>query len=112
MAVTAAAAACSAGQPGAGERSTSTADCAVEVRVDGTVYVESGFAPRPPGRLLGTAELASCADVGRDAPGSWFGDDPQQVRVWAVPGRDPGDVVAIRAPGGQLRILEAVEPDP
>nr|WP_224769492.1 DUF6281 family protein [Nocardioides ochotonae] len=74
-----------------------TADCTTAVRFEGTVYLEGGSTTRD-AVSLGQGEESSCADVGRDAVGTYFADDPGQVALWSLGGFDPAHVVAVREP--------------
>jgi hypothetical protein len=38
---------------------------------------------------LGQADSSDCDDAGRNATGSYFPQDSQQVTVWALPGLNP-----------------------
>jgi len=69
------------------------------VRFAGTVYVEGGSTTRD-GVSLGQGEESSCADVGREAGGTYFADDPAQVALWSLEGLDPAHVVAVQELGG------------
>lgn len=102
LTLTVALSACS--QPG-GEGGAS-ADCAVAVRFEGTIYVEAGFS-RLAAEKLGSGDLSSCADVGRDARGMYFADDPAHVSVWSFPGFDSGHVIGVRESEQRVRVLFA-----
>ena len=73
---------------------TGAFDCATVVRLGATEYIERGFT-RDVGTPLGDADLSECDDVGADARGAYFPEDPTTVNAWAVPGFDTSDVVAI-----------------
>ena len=88
------------------ESSPPAQDCAVAVRHQGTVYVEAGLTTQR-GARLGTADVSSCDDMGEDAKGTYFSDEPDHVTVWSFRGQDPGRVLGVRAPGGVRRVLVA-----
>lgn len=70
-------------------------DCTTQIRVGSTVYSSYGFVEGPAVRHA-SADRADCEDVGEDARGSVFPEDPQQVRTWRFPGFSPDEVVAVR----------------
>ena len=72
-----------------------TADCSNQVRFDGTVYTGYAFTDRE-ATEVGVADKAECHDVGEDAEGPVFGDDPEQVEVSSFEGYSPGEVVGVR----------------
>lgn len=74
--------------------------------LDGVVYVEAGFSEHNAARV-GKADEADCEDVGEDARGSVFPDDPRQVTVWAFEGLDPRRVIGLRQGDGTFRYLIA-----
>jgi hypothetical protein len=70
-------------------------DCQSQVRYEGTVY--TGYASTDlPGTKLGKADMADCDDMGEDAQGSVFGEDPDQVEVWSIEGYSPDEVIGLR----------------
>lgn len=72
-----------------------TADCSNQVRLDGTVYTGYAFTERE-GTQVGVADKAECHDMGDDAEGSVFADDPVHVDVWAFEGYSPDQVLGVR----------------
>lgn len=98
--------ACSGGVPLGGQEPESTADCSDAVRVGERVYVGYAFTQRAASRH-GTAERADCHDVGEDAPGNVFPEDPQTVVVFAFEGYSPDRVLGIRAGGGLFEVMVA-----
>lgn len=62
-----------------------TFDCAAQVRLDGRIYTAYGSTERS-AATFAVADEADCHDVGEDAEGSVFPDDPRQVTVWAFDG--------------------------
>lgn len=75
--------------------SQATADCQEQVRADGVVYTSHGYTEQPASRH-GVADRARCDDVGQDAAGSVFPEDPEQVTTWSFPGYPPEQVVGVR----------------
>lgn len=71
-----------------------TADCTVQIRVDDVVYSSYGLTDEPASEH-GTAERAECHDVGADAEGSVFPDDPETVTTWAFDGHSPDQVLGV-----------------
>ena len=94
---------------GCGAERASPAACTSQIRLDGIVY--SGYSwtdrPAPATRLDTTAEVADCADVGQDARGSVFPDDPQRVRVWSFDGHPTEDVLGVRRDDGAFEVFTA-----
>ena len=88
------------------ESSPAAPDCAVAVRHQGTVYVEAGLTTHR-GTRVGEVDLSSCDDMGEDARGTYFPDDPEHVTVWSFRGQDPGRVLGVAVPGGVRRVLVA-----
>ena len=72
-----------------------TADCSNQVRFDGTVYTGYAFTDRE-ATEVGVADKTECHDVGEDAEGSAFGDDPEQVDVSSFEGYSADEVVGVR----------------
>ena len=89
-----------------GEGGQTAGDCAAAVRFEGAVYVEGGFSDQPAKRL-GRADRASCSDVGPDARGVYFADDPAPAPVWSYAGYDPAQVVGVRESGRTFRVFLA-----
>ncbi len=96
----AAASACSA------SGSQSSADCAEQVRTDSVVYTSHGVTERQP-RRHASAERAECEDVGKDAAGSVFPDDPTRVATWAFDGYPPAAVLGVRYGNGSFGVFIA-----
>lgn len=71
------------------------ADCAAQVRADGVVYTSNGVTERKASKYA-SAERADCHDVGQDAAGSVFPDEPSQVATWTFPGYPPAKVLGVR----------------
>lgn len=71
------------------------ADCSTQVRLDDRVYTSYGYTDRE-GTKLSVADRAECHDVGPDAEGSLFPEDPEQVTVWSFEGYSPERVVGVR----------------
>jgi translation initiation factor 2B subunit (eIF-2B alpha/beta/delta family) len=65
------------------------------VRLDGHVYTSYGFTDRE-ATQFSVAEQADCHDVGRDAEGSVFLDDPTQVTVWSFESYATEKVLGVR----------------
>jgi hypothetical protein len=61
----------------------------------GVIYSGHGYTDQE-ATSLGAADEAVCHDVGRDAPGSVFPDDPHQVAVWTFAGYPPDQVLGVR----------------
>ncbi len=59
--------------------------CVAQLRLNGVVYDGWDYVERAEGQRVGLAEMASCDDVGRDARGSYFPDEPRTVEVWSLP---------------------------
>ena len=89
----------------AGGQGATSADCAAAIRRDGTVYTEAGFT-KAPVVASGQAERANCHDVGRDASGTVFPDDPNAVNVVAFKDHDATQVLGVRE-GKQIRVFVA-----
>lgn len=71
------------------------AECTPQVRFQGTIYTEIGYSSESVARL-GMADEAACADVGRDAKGSYFPDDPQRVEVGKFDSYSSTRVIGVR----------------
>jgi hypothetical protein len=89
--VCAAAAGCGTGQLEGG----ASADCASQVRLDDRVYTSHGFTNRDATRFA-EADRAECHDVGRNAPGSVFPDQPAHVTAWSFAGYPTDKVLGVR----------------
>jgi hypothetical protein len=87
------------------DEGTTSADCAVAIRHDGTVYVEAGFTKHP-AVASGQAERSECHDVGPDAAGTVFPEEPRLVHVVAFEGHDARQVLGVRD-GKQARVFVA-----
>jgi Family of unknown function (DUF6281) len=70
-------------------------ECTSQIRLHGVTYSGYGYTDQE-ATSLGTAGEAVCDDVGRDAPGSVFPDDPQQVAVWGFAGYASDQVLGVR----------------
>ena len=70
-------------------------ECTSQIRWHGVIYNGYGYTDQEATRL-GTADEAACHDVGRDAPGSVFPDDPHQVAVWTFAGYASDQVLGVR----------------
>ena len=70
-------------------------ECTSQIRSHGVIYSGYGYTDREATRLE-TADEVVCHDVGRDAPGSVFPDDPQQVAVWTFAGYPSDQVLGVR----------------
>jgi hypothetical protein len=55
-----------------------------------------GHTDQQPLTRLGTAEEAECHDVGPNAEGSVFPDEPRQAVVWSFEGYASEEVVGVR----------------
>ena len=75
--------------------SQTSSDCSAQVRADGIVYTSYGYTERAATRHS-VADQADCDDVGEDAAGSVFPDNPQQVTTWSFRGYPPEDVLGVR----------------
>ena len=82
------------GCSGDGGRQTSD-DCQAQLRADSIVYTSYGYAERNASKHS-VAERADCHDVGEDAAGSVFPENPQQVTTWSFRGYPPEEVVGVR----------------
>lgn len=77
------------------DSTSSAADCASQVRLDGVVYTSHGYAERIATRHS-AADAAECHDVGKDAAGSVFPARPRQVTTWTFGGYPPEKVLGVR----------------
>jgi hypothetical protein len=98
-------------------------DCAMQVRLGGTVYVGYGYTAGKATRS-GEVEVAECHDVGPDAAGSVFTTDSEAVPAFSFPGLPTDQVLGVRfdednltvfvaesvAPAKRDRILEQLDP--
>ena len=80
---------------GCGSDDEGSADCGSQVRLDGVVYTSHGFTERG-GERIGPVEVAECQDVGEDARGAVFPDDPRKVEAVRIPGHDTDEVLGVR----------------
>ncbi|WP_243060971.1 DUF6281 family protein [Nocardioides sp. SR21] len=78
-----------------GQEESGTADCAGQIRVDDVVYT-SFRVTKQAATEHGTAERAECHDVGADAKGSVFPDDPATVTTWTFADYSPDQVLGVR----------------
>jgi hypothetical protein len=83
-------------------------DCAAALRVDSTTFVEAGSTRQAASRA-GQAERALCEDVGADARGIYFPEQPDPVDVWSFDGQDPRDVLGVRRAGGRYDFYIAAD---
>ena len=83
-----------AGDANAPERSAAD-ECTPQIRLQGVVYTAFDYTDRGATKF-GTADEADCHDVGREAPGSVFPNDPDEVAVWAFGGYSPEQVLGVR----------------
>ena len=88
------------------EGSQSSSDCAAQVRVAGVVYTSYGTTSREATRYV-EADEAQCHDVGTDARGSVFADNPAQVRTWAFEGYSPKEVLGVQYGKHELGVFIA-----
>ncbi len=72
-----------------------SSDCSAQVRVDGIAYTSHGYTDREASRHS-VAEAAECHDVGEDAGGSVFPEQPRQVTTWSFRGYPPEEVLGVR----------------
>jgi hypothetical protein len=87
-------------------------DCQAQVRIDGIVYTSYGHTQRKASRHS-VADRADCDDVGEDAAGSVFPEDPQQVPTWSFAAYPPSEVVGVRFDKDSLAVFIADSvPDP
>lgn len=91
---------------GCGSDGEGSADCGSQVRLDGVVYTSHGFTQRG-GERLGPVEVAECHDVGEDAPGSVFPDDPREVQAVRIPGHDADVALGVRFDDTSFRVYVA-----
>ena len=80
------------------------ADCSVVIRYRDAIYREDGFT-KVVDAEAGTADLAACDDTGASARGPFFPEDPEQVLVWSIPGRNATHTVAIAYSGDGYRVM-------
>ncbi len=83
-----------------------TSDCSLSIRTNGITYDEIGFV-NGPAQPVGRAELASCDDVGEDARGAYFPDDPRQVDVWSFEGQAPDLALGVLESDDRYRVFVA-----
>lgn len=79
----------------AGESGT-TNDCNLQVRSGGIVYTQVVMDTDHEVTRLATAESADCDDVGADARGSVFPEDPRLVDTWQFTGYPTDEVLGVR----------------
>jgi hypothetical protein len=80
--------------------------CAPQIRLAGVVYTGYGYTERAATRHA-VADEADCQDVGKDARGSVFPDDPRQVTTWTFKGFPPEKVVGVRFERGSYSVFVA-----
>ena len=80
---------------GAVDEPMGTSDCTSQIRVGSTVYSSYGATERRASKYA-TAERADCEDVGRNARGSVFPEQPEPVTAWRFPMYSPDKVLAVR----------------
>lgn len=78
-----------------GQGHPAAADCNNQMRLGKRVYTSSGYTDRDATRF-GEADEAECHDLGGDAPGSVFPDDPKQVTTWSFAGYPTDKVLGVR----------------
>ncbi|NUR10066.1 MAG: hypothetical protein HOQ45_24060 [Nocardioidaceae bacterium] len=98
---------CGGGPSGSG---SATADCVLSIRTGGTAYVERGTTERP-AAAAGHADGSACDDMGRDARGAYFPEEPRQVDVRTFDGVDPGRALGVRAGDGTYTVYVAEQAD-
>ena len=87
--------ACATEEEAVGEP-VAASDCTTQIRVGSTVYSSYGATEKQASRYT-NADRADCEDVGRDARGSVFPEQPEQVAAWRFPTYPPEKVLAVRA---------------
>lgn len=93
------------GCAGSGGSQTS-GDCQAQVRADGIVYTSYGYTERKASRHS-AADRADCDDVGEDAAGSVFPDNPEQVDTWSFRGYPTDEVLGVRVDEGSFAVFVA-----
>lgn len=78
-----------------GEGAAVAADCASQIRLGDVVYTSHGYSDHDATRY-GAVDTAECHDVGRNAPGSVFLEDPRQVTAWTFEAYPPEQVLGVR----------------
>lgn len=78
-----------------GSEGSAAYECTSQIRSNGVIYSGYGYTDQE-ATSLGTADEAVCHDVGQDAPGSVFPDDPHQVAVWTFAGYASNQVLGVR----------------
>jgi Family of unknown function (DUF6281) len=78
-----------------GSEGSAAYECTSQIRSHGVIYSGYGYTDQE-ATSLGTADEAVCHDVGQDAPGSVFPDDPHQVAVWTFAGYASDQVLGVR----------------
>lgn len=74
---------------------TVAADCQGQIRIGDEIFTSYGYTKREATRQ-GVADQADCQDVGKDAAGSVFPEDPQHVPTWRFDGYSPDKVLGVR----------------
>lgn len=70
------------------------------------MYASIGTTERRASRHA-SAERADCEDVGADAAGSVFPDDPDEVATWTFEGYSHDQVLGVRYAGGSFGVFVA-----
>lgn len=78
----------------------------------GVVYTSYGMTSRDARRHV-EADEAQSHDVGPNAEGSVFADNPEQVRTWTFDGYSPDDVLGVQYGKNWFGVFiaETVQPD-
>ena len=97
--------ACSTEQ-GAVDEPATAGDCTTQIRVGSTVYSSYGATERRARRHT-KAERADCQDVGQNARGSVFPEQPELVTAWKIPTYPPEKVLAVRYDRGSFFVFTA-----
>jgi hypothetical protein len=93
------------GCAGSGGSETSS-DCSAQVRADGIVYTSHGHTEREASKHS-VADRAECHDVGENAAGSVFPEQPEQVTTWSFRGYPPEKVVGVRFDADSFAVFVA-----
>ena len=89
-----------------GPESPAGSDCSLAVHRDATTYIEAGFTEHAASKV-GKADGADCDDMGADARGAYFAENPHQVDVWSFDGLDSSKVIGVRESNGIFRVFIA-----
>ncbi len=79
----------------AGESGTAN-DCYLQVRSGGIVYTQVAMDTDHRAKEFASAEMADCDDVGVDARGSVFPEDPRWVDTWQFAEYPTDEVLGVR----------------